>query len=228
MVHRIHNFSAGPCALPLEVVEKAQKNMADYDGSGMSVMEMSHRGKDYDKIHNDAEAIMRELLGIPDNYHILFLGGGASSQFYFVPMNYLTGGTADYVMTGTWAKKAIKEAKLFGTANVAASSANDDGVCTYIPKQGDLKLTGGAKYFHYTSNNTIFGTEYHYLPDSGGSPLICDMSSDIMSFPGLLWSSSATRWCKRARKISPRWFNTARTPTSILCSTPRPAGIYTL
>jgi phosphoserine aminotransferase len=169
--------------LPLEVVEKAQKNMADFDGSGMSVMEMSHRGKDYDKIHSDAEAIFRELLSIPDNYHVLFLGGGASTQFYFIPMNYLGGGTADYVMTGTWAKKAIKEAKLFGSVNVAATSANDDGVCTFIPKQDDLKLTGGAKYFHYTSNNTIFGTEYHYLPDSGGSPLICDMSSDIMSFP---------------------------------------------
>jgi phosphoserine aminotransferase len=182
MVHRIHNFSAGPCALPLEVVEKAQKNMADYDGSGMSVMEMSHRGKDYDKIHNDAEAIFRELLNIPDNYHVLFLGGGASTQFYFIPMNFLGGGTADYVMTGTWAKKAIKEAKLFGTVNIAATSENENGVCTYIPKQDDLNLTADARYFHYTSNNTIFGTEFHYIPETGNVPLVCDMSSDIMSY----------------------------------------------
>jgi phosphoserine aminotransferase len=181
MVHRIHNFNPGPCALPLPVLEKAAAEMYDYAGTGMSVMEISHRSKEFDGIINDAVALMKELLNVPEGYHVLFLGGGASTQFYFIPMNFLGGGTADYINTGSWSKKAIKEAKLFGTVNVAGTSEETN--FNFVPKQGDLKLTPGAKYVHYTSNNTIFGTEFHYVPETGGVPLICDMSSDIMSRP---------------------------------------------
>jgi phosphoserine aminotransferase len=179
MVHRIHNFNPGPCALPLPVLEKAAAEMYDYGGTGMSVMEISHRSKEFDGIINDAVALMKELLDVPESYHVLFLGGGASTQFYFIPMNFLGGGTADYVNTGSWSKKAIKEAKLFGTVNVAATSEETN--FNFIPKQEDLKLTPGAKYVHYTSNNTIFGTEFHYVPETGGVPLVGDLSSDIMS-----------------------------------------------
>jgi len=181
MVHRIHNFNPGPCALPLSVLEKAAAEMFDYAGTGMSVMEISHRSKEFDAIINDAVALLKELLGVPKNYHVLFLGGGASTQFYMIPMNFLGGGTADYINTGSWSKKAIKEAKLFGTVNIAATSEETN--FNFIPKQAELKLTPGAKYVHYTSNNTIFGTEFHYVPETGGVPLICDMSSDIMSRP---------------------------------------------
>jgi phosphoserine aminotransferase len=181
MVHRIHNFNPGPCALPLPVLEKAAAEMYDYDGTGMSVMEISHRSKEFDGIINDAVALMKELLNVPEGYHVLFLGGGASTQFYFTPMNFLGGGTADYINTGSWSKKAIKEAKLFGTVNVAATSEETN--FNFIPKQEDLKLTPDAKYVHYTSNNTIFGTEFHYVPETGGVPLVSDLSSDIMSRP---------------------------------------------
>lgn len=181
MVHRIHNFNPGPCALPLPVLEKAALEMYDYGGTGMSVMEISHRSKEFDDIINEAVALTKELLNVPEGYHVLFLGGGASTQFYFIPMNFLGGGTADYVNTGSWSKKAIKEAKLFGTVNVAATSEETN--FNFIPKQEDLKLTPNAKYVHYTSNNTIFGTEFHYVPETGGVPLVSDLSSDIMSRP---------------------------------------------
>ena len=180
MGKRIINFNPGPCALPLEILEKAAAEFTDYAGTGMSIMEISHRSKQFQAVVDEAVALLKELLSVPDNYKIMFLGGGASSQFYFVPMNYLGGGVADYVNTGSWSKKAIKEAKLFGTVNVAASSEDDK--FKFIPKQADLKLTADAKYVHYTSNNTIYGTEFHYVP-AVTPPLICDMSSDIMSFP---------------------------------------------
>jgi len=179
MGKRIINFNPGPCALPLPILEKAAAEFTDYAGTGMSIMEISHRSKQFQAVVDESVALLKELLGVPDNYKIMFLGGGASTQFYFVPMNYLNGGTADYVNTGAWSKKAIKEAKLFGTVNVAATS--EESTFKFIPKQADLKLTADAKYFHYTSNNTIYGTEYHYVPQVK-APLICDMSSDIMSF----------------------------------------------
>ncbi|UCE28137.1 MAG: 3-phosphoserine/phosphohydroxythreonine transaminase [Candidatus Coatesbacteria bacterium] len=181
MVHRIHNFNPGPCALPLPVLEKAAAEMFDYKGTGMSVMEVSHRSAEFDEIINDAGLLMKDLLGVPESYHVLFLGGGASTQFYFIPMNFLGGGTADYVNTGSWSKKAIKEAGLYGTVNIAGTSEETN--FNFIPKQEGLKLTADAKYVHYTSNNTIFGTEFHYVPETGNVPLICDMSSDIMSRP---------------------------------------------
>lgn len=179
MVERVHNFNPGPCALPLEILRKAGAEIADYLGTGMGVMEISHRSKEFDAIINEAGALARELLNVPDDYHVLFLGGGASTQFYFIPMNFLRGGTADYINTGSWSKKAIKEAKLFGTVNVAASSEEKN--FNYIPPQSDLKLTADAKYVHYTSNNTIYGTEFGYVPETGGVPLVSDMSSDILT-----------------------------------------------
>src|SRR5215471_5048425 len=148
----------------------------------MSVLEISHRSKPFDEIIQGAEADMRALAGIPANYRVLFLQGGASTQFSMVPMNLLTpGATADYILTGDWAKKAMKEAKRVGTTNVAAST--EDGNFKRIPKQSELKLTSGAAYVHMTSNNTIHGTEWHHRPEVGGAPLICDASSDIFSRP---------------------------------------------
>ena len=181
-VHRVYNFSAGPAMLPLPVLEEAQRDLVAMPGVGMSVMEISHRSKTFDEIIQGAEAEMRKLGGIPDNYKIVFLQGGASLQFSMVPMNLLTSGTtADYILTGDWGKKALKEAKRVGATNVAAST--EEGNFKRIPKQSELKLTPGAAYVHMTSNNTIHGTEWHDLPDVGGAPLVCDASSDMYSRP---------------------------------------------
>ena len=181
-VHRVYNFSAGPAVLPLPVLEEAQRDLVALPGVGMSVMEISHRSKTFDEIIQSAEADMRRLGGIPDNYKIVFLQGGASLQFSMVPMNLLTSGaTADYILTGDWGKKALKEAKRVGVTNVAAST--EDGNFKRIPKPGEIKLTPGAAYVHMTSNNTIHGTEWHYVPDTGGAPLVCDASSDMYSRP---------------------------------------------
>lgn len=177
---RIHNFNAGPAALPLPVLERAQRELLDYEGTGMSIMEHSHRGKAYDALHNDTNARLRKLLGIDDSYQILMLQGGASLQFAMVPMNLVPAGkSADYVVTGAWSKKALGEAQKVGSAR-AAANLHEDGVYTRIPKQGDLELDGSAAYVHLTSNNTIFGTQWHDWPDTGGVPLIVDMSSDLM------------------------------------------------
>ncbi len=181
-VKRIYNFSAGPAVLPMPVLEEAQRDLVALPGVGMSVMEISHRSKTFDAIIQGAEADMRTLGGIPDNYKILFLQGGASLQFSMVPMNLLTpGATADYIVTGDWAKKAMKEAKRVGTTSLAAST--EDGNFKRIPKQGELKLTPNAAYAHMTSNNTIHGTEWTGLPDVGHVPLVSDASSDIFSRP---------------------------------------------
>jgi len=180
MPKRIWNFNAGPATLPLPVLEKIKTDLPNYNDSGMAVMELSHRAKDYAEIHADAQSLLRELFFIPDTHKILFLQGGASSQFYMIPMNLLgKDQTADYVNTGTWSKKAIKEAKLFGKVNVAGSSADDN--FTFVPKNADLKLTTDARYVHTTSNNTIAGTQMPDFPDTGNVPLISDMSSDILS-----------------------------------------------
>lgn len=175
---RIWNFNAGPATLPLPVLERIKADLPNYAGTGMAVMELSHRSKPYAEIHAAAQDLLRELYSIPDNYKIMFLQGGASTQFYMVPMNLLQeGDTADYVNTGAWSKKAIKEGKMFGNVNIAGSSDAEN--FTYIPK--DLNLTPDAKYVHITSNNTIAGTQYHAFPDTAGVPLVADMSSDILS-----------------------------------------------
>ena len=181
-VKRIYNFSAGPAVLPLPVLEEAQRDLVALPGVGMSVMEISHRSKAFDAIIQGAEADLRQLAGIPANYKVAFLQGGASLQFSMVPMNLLTAGaTADYILTGDWAKKALKEAKRVGATQVAAST--EEGNFKRIPKQAELKLTAEAAYVHMTSNNTIHGTEWHALPDVGSVPLVCDASSDIFSRP---------------------------------------------
>ncbi|MFN3883507.1 MAG: 3-phosphoserine/phosphohydroxythreonine transaminase [Rhodocyclaceae bacterium] len=179
---RVFNFSAGPAALPEEVLQQAAEEMLDWHGFGMSVMEMSHRGKEFMGIAAQAEADLRELLAIPANYKVLFLQGGASLQFEMVPMNLLRGkSVADYVHTGEWAKKAIKAAKRFCHVNVVASS--EDKSFTYAPPQEQWQLSKDAAYVHYTANETIGGVEFHWTPDTGDVPLVCDMSSNILSKP---------------------------------------------
>jgi phosphoserine aminotransferase len=179
MEKRIYNLSAGPAILPEEVLLEAQKDFFSYKGSGMSVMEMSHRGKIFDGIIKEAEADLRRLLSIGDDYSVLFLQGGATLQFSMVPLNFMPPkNKADYIVTGSWSKKAVKEAKRVGTVNIAAST-EEEGF-TRLPKQDELKLDSDASYVHFTSNNTIFGTQYKTEPEVGNVPLVCDASSDIL------------------------------------------------
>jgi phosphoserine aminotransferase len=181
-MERIFNFSAGPAALPQEVLEQAREELVNWRGCGMSVMEMSHRGKEYMGIQAEAEADLRELMGIPANYKVLFLQGGASSQFAMVPMNLYRGkASADYLNTGEWSKKAIKEAKKYGAVNVVASS--EDKNFSYAPTQDAWKLDPNAAYVHYTPNETIGGVEIFWTPETGNVPLVADMSSNILSRP---------------------------------------------
>ncbi len=178
MVKRVYNFNPGPATLPLAALEKAQAELLDYAGTGMSILETSHRSKEFDSVITEATDLMREIIGVPDNYKVLWLQGGASTQFYMIPMNLMIPGkAADYVNTGTWSKKAIKEAKLLGDVNVVASS--EDKNFSYIPR--DITLNPNAPYVHITSNNTIFGTQWQKYPDTDEVPLAADMSSDIMS-----------------------------------------------
>ena len=178
----IYNFSAGPAVLPKAVLQQAQAELLDWQGSGMSVMEMSHRGKEFMSIASKAEADLRELLAIPDNYRVLFLQGGATSQFAMVPVNLLRGSnTADYINTGAWSKKAIAEAARFCEVNVAASSESSG--FTTVPAQDSWQLNTDAAYVHYTPNETIGGVEFHWIPDTGEVPLVADMSSTILSRP---------------------------------------------
>jgi len=182
MTERIHNFSAGPAVLPVPVLEEAQRDMLSLPGVGMSVMEISHRSKTFDEIVGRAEAGLRELLGVPDNYHVLFLQGGASLQFSMIPMNFLPPeGSADYIITGSWGKKALKEAKRAGATNVAANMA--DGGFTRVPGNAELKLDPKAAYVHITTNETIEGVEWKQEPQVGEVPLVADASSDILSHP---------------------------------------------
>ncbi len=179
---KLYNFSAGPAVLPAEVLVQAQEELVDWQGSGMSVMEMSHRGKEFMSIAAQAEADLRTLMGIPENYKVLFLQGGASSQFAMVPLNLLRDkGSADYIWTGAWGKKAIAEAKRFGTVNVAASS-QEDGF-NRIPPRDTWQLDPNAAYVHYTPNETIGGVEFAEIPDTGDIPLVGDFSSTILSRP---------------------------------------------
>ena len=182
MYDRIYNFSAGPSMLPVPVLEKARDDIMNYQGSGMSVMEMSHRSKAYDAIIKEAEALMREVMNIPDNYKVLFFQGGASLQFASVPMNLLKTGVADYIVTGQFSGKAYKEAlKYSDKINLAATTKEEN--FTRIPRQEELKLTPNADYVHICFNNTIFGTKWDYIPDTGDVPLVADMSSCILSEP---------------------------------------------
>jgi phosphoserine aminotransferase len=179
---RVFNFSAGPAVLPLGVLEEAQRDLLSLPGVGMSILEVSHRSKPFEDILAGCEADLRTLGGIPENYRVLFLQGGASLQFSMVPMNLLTAGSsADYVVTGAWSQKAVKEAKRVGGVKIAATTESEN--FTRVPLQRELKLDPAAAYVHYTTNNTIFGTEFHYLPDTGSVPLVADASSDIFSRP---------------------------------------------
>ncbi len=179
---RVYNFSAGPSVLPEAVLKQCANEMLEHGQSGQSVMEMSHRSKEYQAIFDKTEALLREVMNIPDNYKVLFLQGGASSQFAMIPMNLMTkSGKADFVVTGQWAKKAYKEAARYGNANVVASS--EDETFSYIPKLDKATFTKDADYFHICMNNTIYGTKFNQLPDTGDVPLVADISSCILSEP---------------------------------------------
>src|SRR5262245_55679105 len=181
-IHRVHNFAAGPAVLPVSVLEEIQRDLVALPGIGMSILEISHRSKAFESILAQTEADIRSLANVPTDYKVLFLQGGASLQFSMVPMNLLTpGATADYIDAGSWAEKAIKEAKKVGSVNVAASTKAER--YARIPRQDELKLTPNAAYVHMTSNNTIEGTEYKTLPDAGSVPLVSDTSSDMFSHP---------------------------------------------
>ena len=179
---RPYNFSAGPAVLPEPVLSRAQEEMLDWHGSGMSVMEMSHRGPEFSEIAAQAEAALRELIGVPEGYHVLFLQGGASCQFSVIPLNLLRhSGRADYVVTGSWSRKALQEARRYGEISVVASSEED--AYASIPERAGWRTDAEADYLHYTPNETIGGVEFHWLPDSAGVPLVADMSSCILSRP---------------------------------------------
>jgi phosphoserine aminotransferase len=180
MAHRVFNFNPGPSTLPLEVLETMQSELLDYRGTGMSIMESSHRSPEFDEINETAMALVRELFGLGDDYHVLFLTGGASQQFFQIPMNFLAGGgTGAYVDTGSWSAKAIKEAEIVGKAHVAYSGK--DGDYKHIPTDDELDIPTNVEYVHITTNNTIKGTQFHRDPHVKGLPLIADMSSDIGS-----------------------------------------------
>ena len=182
MENRAYNFNAGPAALPLEVLRKAQEEFVDFGGTGMSLMEMSHRGKTYEAVHFETISLLRELMGIPDNYKVLLLQGGASTQFAAVPMNLLSPGkVAAYTHTGSWSEKAIKEAKMFGEVVIAATTEADGFM--RIPAPGEVKVPENAAYLHLTSNETIGGIQWKEFPDTGSVPLVADMSSDILCRP---------------------------------------------
>ena len=178
---RVYNFSAGPAVLPEEVLQEAADEMLDYQGSGMSVMEMSHRSKVYDNIIKTAEQDLRDLMNIPDNYKVLFLQGGASQQFAMIPMNLMKNKVADYIVTGQWAKKAWQEASKYGKANKIASS--EDKTFSYIPDCSDLPISEDADYVYICENNTIYGTKYKELPNTKGKTLVADVSSCFLSEP---------------------------------------------
>jgi phosphoserine aminotransferase len=180
MTDRIINFNPGPAGLPVEALRRVQEELLNYRGSGISIMEASHRGKDYDAVHSEAQSLLKRLFGMPDDFKVLLLQGGASLQFCMVPMNFLAADqSADYIHTGEWSKKAIKEAKAFGQVKIAGSS--EEIGFSALPALDGLDLDPNARYCHITTNNTIFGTQFHTLPDTGRVPLVCDMSSDILS-----------------------------------------------
>ncbi|WP_375772420.1 3-phosphoserine/phosphohydroxythreonine transaminase [Archangium gephyra] len=181
---RVINFNAGPAGLPLPALERARDELLDFQGSGMSIMEHSHRGKEYESVHNEAISLLTGLLGIPDTHQVVFLTGGASQQFAQVPMNFLPpGASADYLMTGVWSEKAYEEARLVGQARIAATTVLADKRYARVPRQDELQLDSKAAYVHLTSNNTIYGTQWHRWPEVGDVPLVADMSSDFLWKP---------------------------------------------
>ncbi|AOV17203.1 phosphoserine transaminase [Acidihalobacter aeolianus] len=177
---RVYNFSSGPATLPLTVLEKVQAELVDWGGSGMSVMEMSHRGDDFVGIAERAEATLRRILDVPDTYRVLFLQGGATAQFAMVPMNLMRGGSADFIDTGIWSQKAMTEAARYGRVRLAAGGPD---YATRVPAAGSIEIDPAASYLHYTPNETIGGVEFPYIPDSGDVPLVADMSSTLLSRP---------------------------------------------
>jgi phosphoserine aminotransferase len=184
MANRVINFNPGPAALPLAALERAQAEFLDFEGTGMSIMEHSHRGKVYERVHLEAIGLLRELLSIPEDYQVLLMQGGATAQFALVPMNLLRPGqSADYVLTGNWARKAYSEAQFLGTARVAGNTEEEKGICRRVPRQDELDLDPNAAYVHLCSNNTIMGTQFHTYPDTGAVPLVADMSSDLLWRP---------------------------------------------
>lgn len=179
-MERVVNFNPGPAALPLEVLEEAQSELLNFKGAGMSILEISHRSKEYEAVNSEAEALVKELLGVPENYRVLFLQGGASTQFAAVPLNLVSADShADYILTGSWAEKAYKEASKFVKTNIAASTKEEN--YNRIPRAEEIKVSDHPAYVHLCSNNTIFGTQWQSYPDLGDIPLVADMSSDIMS-----------------------------------------------
>jgi phosphoserine aminotransferase len=218
-VNRIFNFSAGPAVLPLEVLEQAQRDLLALPGVGMSILEVSHRSKPFEDILAGCEADLRTLLGIPESHHVLFLQGGASLQFSMVPMNLLAAdGSADYIVTGAWSQKAAKEAKRVGGVKIAAST--EAGNFTSVPTQAELTLDPGAAYVHYTTNNTIFGTEFHYVPDVGRVPLVADMSSDMCSGP-IDISKFAVIYAGAQKNLAPAGVTLAIVRADMLSRTPK-------
>jgi len=183
MTKRVYNFNAGPSTMPLAALERAQAELLDFQGTGMSIMEHSHRAKHYEAVHDEAIKLITELLAVPDTHQVLFMTGGASAQFAILPMNLRTDEHAgDYIITGTWAEKAYQEAKIVGKPSVAWDGKKGE-IWDSLPKQSDLKLSANAPYVHFTTNNTIMGTQFFDFPDSGNVPLVADMSSDIMWRP---------------------------------------------
>ncbi len=181
---RVINFNAGPAGLPLPALERARDELLDFQGSGMSIMEHSHRGREYEGVHREAIALLTSLLGIPDSHTVVFSTGGASMQFGLIPMNFLRpAAAAEYVITGGWAEKALDEAKIVGQARTAATTRNPDGTYTRVPTQPEVKFDTNSAYAHTTSNNTLFGTQFHTFLDTGSVPHVCDMSSDFMWRP---------------------------------------------
>ena len=205
---RVYNFSAGPAVLPESVLQEAADEMLDYRGTGMSVMEMSHRSKAYQTIIDEAEADLRTLMGIPDNYKVLFMQGGASQQFAMIPMNLMKNKVADYIITGQWAKKAWQEAQMYGQANAVASSA--DKTFSYIPDCSDLPISENADYVYICENNTIYGTKFWNLPNTKGKDLVSDVSSCFLSEPvdvtkyGMIYGGVQKNIGRRGHRHHPR------------------------
>ena len=237
---RVYNFSAGPAVLPEEVLREAADEMLDYRGCGMSVMEMSHRSKPFAAIMDAAEQDIRDLMGIPDNYRVLFLQGGASTQFAMIPMNLMKNKVADYIVSGSWSKKAFKEAKIFGDARCVASSEDEN--FSYVPDVRALQLSDDADYVYICQNETIYGTVYHELPNTNGKPLVADVSSCFLSEPmdvskyGLIYGGvqknvgpagvtiviiRATTSCPSLCPARPPCCATTRMSTRRACTTPR-------
>lgn len=245
---RVINFNPGPAGLPLPALERARDELLDFQGSGMSVMEHSHRGREYESVHDEAISLLTGLLGIPATHQVLFLTGGASQQFAQVPMNYLTpDASADYIITGGWSEKAFDEAKYYGKPRVAATTVTPDKRYTRVPRQAELQLDAKAAYVHMTSNNTLFGTQWHTFPDVGRVPLVADMSSDFLwkkidvsrfSFiyagaqknlgpSGVLIAVADKDFISRGRKDIPKFFRySTHAENNSLYNTPPTLAIY--